>query len=54
MPGTVANTSKPLKRLSTTIEDRVLAAAIRALEDKVEELDARVRDAERRLTAGSL
>ena len=54
MPGTIANVTKPLKRLSATIADKVLAAAVRSLEDKVDELDLRVRDAERRLTAGSL
>lgn len=34
--------------------DEKTARALRALEDKVEELDVRLRDAERRLAAGGL
>lgn len=51
---TVAGKSLPLKRLSSTIPDPKLAAAVRTLEDKIEELDKRLFDAEQRLAAGSL
>lgn len=51
---TVAGKSRPLVRLSSTVKDKVLADAIRALEDKVEELDKRLFDAEARLKAGGL
>lgn len=50
----VAGMSKPLRRLSSTIDDKTLRAAVAALEDKLEELDRRLADAERRLTAGGL
>lgn len=45
---------KPLKRLSSTLKDKDLARAVVALEDKIEELDARLVAAEKRLTAGGL
>lgn len=50
----VAGMAKPLRRLSATVPDKVLAAAIAALEDKVEELDKRLHDAEKRLREGGL
>lgn len=51
---TVAGTRQPVQRLSQGIKDQLLSRAVRALEDKLEELDKRLTDAERRLAAGSL
>lgn len=49
-----AGTQRPLKRLSSTIKDKDLQRAIIALEDKIEELDRRLTDAEKRLKDGGL
>lgn len=49
---TVAGKSRPLVRLSSTVKDKALADALRVIEDKIEELDTRLFDAERRLKAG--
>jgi hypothetical protein len=51
---TVAGAKLSLPRLSQGIKDPTLARAVRALEDKVSELDVRLTDAERRLKAGGL
>lgn len=45
---------KPLKRLSSTLKDKDLARAVAVLEDKIEELDARLVSAEKRLADGGL
>lgn len=50
----VAGQSKPLKAGSKTVGDELTRRAILALEDKVNELDTRLKDAERRLKAGNL
>ncbi len=45
---------KPLRRVSQGIDDPKLAAQVRQLEDKIEELDQRLVDLERRATAGGI
>ena len=45
---------KPLRRVSQGIEDPRLAAQVRQLEDKLEEVDLRLQDLERRATAGGI
>lgn len=45
---------RPLKRLSSTVKDKDLSRAIATLEDKIEELDARLAAVAKRLTDGGL
>lgn len=45
---------RPLKRVSQGIDDPKLSRQVRQLEDKIEELDTRLRDIERRATAGGI
>lgn len=46
--------TRALRRLSSLVDDPEVVAALSAIEDKVEELDTRMRDAENRLEAGGL
>lgn len=52
---TVAGTvHQPVRRLSQGVQDPVTQRAVRAVEDKLVEMEARLTDAERRLKAGGL
>ncbi len=51
---TVAGLSRPLRRLSDTVSDPKVRAALVELEVKMQELDQRLLDAEKRLKAGGL
>lgn len=50
----VAGKSRALVKMSGSVKDPSLARMIRALEDKIQELDNRVQDLEKRAAAGGI
>jgi hypothetical protein len=51
---TKATRGQALIKVSGGLKDPSLARLVRSLEDKISELDARVRDLERRASAGGI
>jgi len=54
MANTIAGLSQQLKKLSPTITDSSTKLAIQNLENKIQELDSRLTDLERRAKAGNI